>query len=500
MVPASTATFIELDHLAALRAEAENDPLTQQLRREFPHPVPPAWAQVQTMLGLSGEQIIDRYFGQALAVAAQRPGPGAPSVVISVITDADAKLAIARLGLVKDQQVGPFSLYRTSDGKGRIAFAPGWMVMADAANADWLTTVLHQAGQPGSLADDAEFRRWTAKLPADRTVTLFARVPQEHAVHALAVVRRGLSFMLSYRGESDGFAALSSKAGRAGAADFGPLSATTIAAASVNLFKRHPAPGQSQVMDRLVAPRSWEKDVLPKIGAPGLLFWGEAADDKAADVAPRPAAGIGIRMSDPSVASDLDRAMANVLLLANMATMSSGVPAMASSVAAYRGHAYHVVEIGQTLAESLHQPDLRLVGRVSYGAVGPWYILTTQEDFYRRCLDAEADRGPKLASTPEVAAMPLAGAPQPAATVVIRCQELSHQVRGVFRQLASQHPWAAKGAAEPRAGEPDERPMVQLLRGLRVVSEISGHYSRISLVSRLEGDRGMAAELELIRR
>src|SRR6185369_4325297 len=69
--PPDTAVFIEIDNLAETRARHANDPLTQALRAKLTGQVEPeAWKQLQQQLGMTGDEILDRYFGKAAALIA----------------------------------------------------------------------------------------------------------------------------------------------------------------------------------------------------------------------------------------------------------------------------------------------------------------------------------------------------------------------------------------------------------------------------------------------
>src|SRR5690554_5744298 len=84
VAPADAAVFIEVEDLAALRAELEEDPLVEYLRDLTPaRREPAAWRAIQDALGLSGEEIFDRYFGSRVVLVGEGTEEGGPGVLLS---------------------------------------------------------------------------------------------------------------------------------------------------------------------------------------------------------------------------------------------------------------------------------------------------------------------------------------------------------------------------------------------------------------------------------
>jgi hypothetical protein len=496
MVPADVPVYIQIDGLSEVHADAEKDPLIKFIREQAPKPAGGnPWEQLQTLMGMSGQEIVDHYFGRSVGVAVQRTGPGAPGVLLSKVNKEDAALAVERLKLVKSGQAGGFTIYNTSDEHGRIAFGDGWMALGDANAAAFMNTLLDQAGKGKSLADDAQFKAWTAKLPAEHAALLVAHDPQTHGHHAAAAVRSGRDYVIHYVGESDDFAPIFAKLGSAKATDFGPLPASTIFAVTLNVRESNAEGRPFPVLDQMLAPKTFSADVLGKTDAPLVLFVGEVGGD-GFDPNPGfsvPTVGVMIHLKDPRVAGDIDKMIGNAVAVAGFAAAGKVDPF--GTVAVGEGDAaYHVVDLGAAIAKVTGHAELGKLGRITYGRVGEFYIVCTQENFFQKCRATRAG-SLKLGDTPDVKAAKLQEAESPVAAAVMRAPLLAAHLKTWLDYARKTRPELVEAAKadEPASGE------AKAVKGVTLLQGLLEFYGTSTLQVRRDGEM-VRAELRLNRR
>ena len=184
LAPADTTFFIRIDRLAELRREMGGDPMFEFIMPPLPtQRHPDAWAKVQKRMDMSGDEIMDRYFGRSVGLIGGRSGRRGAGAIISRVSEEDARVAVERLQLKAVDRIGGFRLFRTGDDVGRVAFGHGWMVLGSAENADYLRGVLRGADEGSSLAENEVFQAATEALPAERSVLVFASGSRRHDHH-----------------------------------------------------------------------------------------------------------------------------------------------------------------------------------------------------------------------------------------------------------------------------------------------------------------------------
>ncbi|MEX2671796.1 MAG: hypothetical protein WD294_06765 [Phycisphaeraceae bacterium] len=480
LAPADSGVFIELDDLAQVRRELEQDPLINYLREHTPAKrEPAAWRAVQDAMGMSGEQLFDRYFGQQLVIVGEGTQEGGPGVMLSRVSEDDAELAIERLDLQRVAEPGAFELYHTADGLGRLAFGDGWMAMGDPAHEDYIQRLLGSIGQAETLADSPVFQQWIGKVADGSFARMFVQDPDKNQIHAAAVEREEGRLELRYAGQSDETSQLLSRVSDAEALEFGPLPRQTISATTLNLRDDKPDAGFVALMDRLLGNATYEGDVLPKLGAPIVTFLGEV---KGEELVPRaafsaPVLGIAIKLRDQSVAEELDRAMQNMLMFANVATMQMEVDPIELMTVEHEGVTFRSADVGTPLAQQLGEPSLAGAAQVSFGRIGDWYVVTTNAQYFEWCINADSDNAWRIDTSADVTKMNLAAPERPIATSFLRAPELAAHVRT----------WVAyAGAREPQwlddaeRDEPNTKPG-RVIKGLTLLAGVLDHYEGMSV-------------------
>ena len=356
----------------------------------------PQWQVLLALLEMDTATFLATYFGGDVVIFGPQAQENGQGVVFTQVAPDDAQHARENLFLDAVENIGDATLYRTADGGGYIAITDGWVGLCDQQSLEYMRTVLEGLGDAESLADTEGYAHWTGLLPHERTITMYI-AGGENETHALGVTRIDHGMDIAYFGKSAGFDPLLAMLGQTDVAGFAPLPASTLAAATFNLIAPDNAQ-TSELMDGLMmlaAPASFTEDILPKLGTPTVLFLGAISGD---DVEPNvdldiPVVGLALKMEDDTVADDLTAMMDKTMLLANLATAQWGVDPIAFERNTYNNTDYRVAHIGKPLAQQSGWPELEVV-QVVYGQVGDFYIVCSQEIFFRQCVDAQQNGQP----------------------------------------------------------------------------------------------------------
>jgi len=410
LAPADTAFYLHLTEPDDWFADLTQGPLGQKMRQKIE--TREGSGDLLKALDMSLDQFMSAYFGGDLVVLS--PGKDRDGVMFTKVAPADRAHAIDRLGLQRKADIAGHPAYVGEDGKGTIVMLDNWVAMCDRSAVEYLTDVLSQAPGSKRLADTERYAKWSAELPDQRTMTMLA-FEGEDSQHALGVVRRGISLDATYLGISPDTDELMGMLGRTDLAEFGPLpAADTIGALSFNIVANAEMKQQLKGLDMMLGGKSFANDILPKLDPPTLIFLGSVAGE---DVAPAvgvevPVHGLALKMNDPSVAQDLTLLFDNTVLLANVAVTQIPADQIPQRTATYKDTAFKVAELGAPVAKALGFPELGPIQLV-YGQVGDYYVFCTQEQFFKRCVDANAGgqamridvEGPahRLATTPVLA-------------------------------------------------------------------------------------------------
>lgn len=493
--PAESGVYIEVNDLTALRKQWQSDPLATYLRQNVPalfSKEVPAWAAARDALGMTDEQVIDKYFGRTVALVFPRAGDGEPGMVISRVGAADVAAAQKKLGFVSIGRLDQFELYRSSDKQAYVAAGEGWVIVADADYRDVVGAMLK--GEKPSLADDAHFKQWTGKLPTERMATAYVRDGDAGHTHALGATRSGRDLTLHYVGEAPEFNAVFRQLRSAEALDFGPLPASTLVAVASNALD-HNLPSNPK-LDRLFSPKTFNKDVLPTLETPLLAFLGEVQDHA---IKPNPGLnvpvlGIAVKVGESDAAADLSTALEKAMIIANFAAANWDAPEITLRTEAHRGTSFRVAEVGKTLAARMQRDELAAMN-LCWGRIGDFFVICTQDQFFRQCIDAESGDGTLLTQSEAFKAMPLSKHDTPFLTVMARPDALSAHARTWLTHWRNVRPHVIDAAA---ADDP-QSPEARLVKGIAIVAGLLEHYQSITIQLHRDGD-AIAGRADVIRR
>ena len=392
LAPANTQVLVEISDLADWFDALTQGPEGQWIREQLD--TDPQWAGLMALLDMDTDTFIQAYFGGDVVIFGTSLDDDAPGVTFTQVDAAHTQLVRERLFLEPLEQVGPAMLYLTADGGGVIAIFDGWIGMCDLESLDYLKQVLAHEGP--SLVDTPAYTYWTGLLPEDRAATVFFSESAEES-HVISAARTEHGVDISYFGKSDSYLEIVTTLGQATAVGFGPLPAETLAAISVNFSVSDEIVDEiddemAAVLEMLAAPASFSDDIVTKLGSPMVLFVSSVPGDQVEpnidhDVS---VAGIAIKLDDESVAADLQRMLDNTMLIANLATTQWQVGPIRMTQGDYQASSYRVAHVGKLIAQYTGQPEIEAIQLV-YGQVDDYYVVCTQEAYFRQCVDAVAD-------------------------------------------------------------------------------------------------------------
>ena len=395
-VPVETETYIEVNHAASLATEIEQDPRLKALIEPALsiHDSGKTFRELETTLGLTPRQFLERYFGERLVLAA--PAEPKECVAISRVVEADANHAVTKLGLQPLADIPPFKVYKMVDGHARVAFGAGLMVLGPGRDEDagFFNRVVGGIQQPGGkLASDEVFRSWTVRLPGDAAAFLLHRDPKKGETHAATVHYSGGDVVLEYAGDSVGIRAMVARRSDAGASDFGPVPDSALLGAALNISAVEKGSKLSQKLDELLAPQSFSEAILPKLASPWIVAVVETECPNRADGEPEqliPGVMVGVKLRDVSVSAELDGVMKRFCDAFNARLVANGFDPVDVVAIGEGDFSYHVLDIGGAVSRWFHTPELAPLARMTYGRVGDWYVVATQEDLFLQSRKVEA--------------------------------------------------------------------------------------------------------------
>ena len=409
LAPADTPVYVHIHKPAEWFGDLTQGPLGEKFRDQVE--TSEGSGDLLAALGMNLDEFLAAYFGGDVVMLS--PGGDKEGAIFTQVSKANREHAIDSLKLQLNGDIAGHPVYVGPDGNGYFVMTEDWVAMCDQSAVDYLTSILKQDKNAPRLADTARYAKWTAELPADRSMTALV-YENEQSQHALGVVRKGKGLDATYLGTSPDFDELMGMLGETGVAEFGPLPSNTIAALSFNIVADDKIKQQFQGLDMLLGGKTFAKDVLPKLDPPTLLFMGSVPGDQ---VEPKvgvqvPVIGLAMKMNDPSVAEDLTRLFDNVVLIGNISVAQLQAGPIPQRTATYKETTFKVAELGTPVAKGLDFPELAPI-QIVYGQVGEYYIVCTQEQYFKQCIDANAGGKPmrvrvegpahRLAKTPVLA-------------------------------------------------------------------------------------------------
>lgn len=398
LAPADTPVFIHISEPADWLADLTEGPLGDKWRTMIEEGE--GSGDLLAAMGMGVDEFMEAYFGGDVVVISKgdsEQGEEGPGVIFTKVSQADRDHAITTLALKQNGDIAGNPVYTGDDGDGYIVMMDDWVAMADLNSFAYLQEILNQPVNAPRLIDAEHYAKWTRELPAGRAMTMLA-IESEDSQHAMGVVRNGKGLDATYLGMSPDFDEMMAMLGETSVADFGPLPVETISATTFNIEPTEEARPGLDKLDMLLNGKSLVNDVMPKLDAPTVFFMGSVAGNSvepSVDVQV-PVGGMAFKMNDASVVNDMNQMFDNVVMLANVAVMNFEAGLIPQRTESYGGSTFKVAELGKPIAQGLQFPEMAPV-QIVYGAIGDYYVVCSQEEFFKQCVDAsKADKAMRI--------------------------------------------------------------------------------------------------------
>jgi len=491
LVPADARWYARIDGLADWLDERQGDPLVNHLWKVIRSYQPPQlWKRGGERLGVTDRELILTYFGRTLAVVDQKIGD-VHGVVVMTRADESALRALPQaLSLSpagEQDRIGPFSLYIALDGEKEYTFAIGrrWLMVTETKYIDHLRRLMTAvaAGQR-PLSRNRHFNALLRQLPRDHDARVLVRDSDGDDHHALTLTRDGQALTADYMAEAPRLHSYIKDVQEVRGVEFGPMPDSVVLALSVNVLHRS-VPGAA-LLNMLLFPQNFKDRVRPSIAPPIILFLGSLSPER---VEPDPGVavpvvGVAVRLTNPAVADDLDRMVRGVhfLLSASRLDLASGLFGVRR--VKRDGLEYQVADFGPAIQRRVGDASIRRLTnlpssagltKLTFGRIGDYYVICSQEAFFRDWHEAEQEPSRRLTSAPGFDDFRLEERPRLLASFLLRAPELGellHQVADYWRiaQPKPQPPAVAMPTPiRSREPKPDtiEQPLRWIADGLR---------------------------------
>lgn len=471
LAPADTRLYFRVDDLGDIwKKKDEPDRLVTEIIRKVKSD-----ENTRLMTDLPGQFGMDlptfyqTYFGKTVALIAASP-KASPAVILTRVDPAAAAKVRAQKDFKPAGRWGRFEMFKLADDSKLIGVSEQWMALGLAGHAEHMERVLSRTGaETYSLAKDATYREWMAKMPRPRSAVLYINDVAHKNIHVAVGVKTDYGATLHYQAEIEKVEDFYKLTKPVSEADFGPLPEEAISAVSFNLHE--PDPKGMMILNLILFPRNLKDDVMPKIEPPVIFFLGKLAPD---EVKPNPGfqvpvVGLAIKMKDPTVAVELDKLLNGIRFFGKLADLN-----VLGSLAGPDGMKfgeldYHSADFGKTLTGNVQSRSLsRLVAmpehagltRISYGRVGNWYVVSTQDAFFRKCVDANAGKGRRITDLENFDAFRLQRREKLLLSSVTKADQLASLVRSVsdyWKKVRQDNP----PMAQAKPPMPEVKPMAK---------------------------------------
>ena len=484
--PADVDLFVQINNLKQLRAEADEDPMVQFAMDQLPgFKWPQWWFNVQEKLNMDAPTVIDTYFGRSVVVIGRKVKKRIVTMVFTRVEPKWTDDIATKLAWNPAPASGAFKTW--TGGNVLIAIKPGWMMFCEKRYAETVYETLPQFGTEQNLACDEQFVKALDLLPTKQGIIVFARNSKKSEVHSAVAAKDQRNMTIHYVGQIPKFPDLFNKFRDTQGVDFGPLPDTTVSATTVNVFDRDPK--YTELINLMLFPRDYRRDIMPKLAAPIVLFMGQVPSEQL-DPSPGvavPVFGMAIRMKDPTVAPDLDRMMNAVRVMANISELQLLKTVFGNKSEEQGENRFHTADFGKAISNRVKDEKLsklvRLPGaaglmKISYGPIGNWYVVCSQQAFFAQCIMANADPDQRLTAIDGFDSFGLAPQKDLLLSSVLRADQLSYLI-----EQAAEYWEKHKPLGEVEKTKESDKPInvEDLDKPMRWFSGIVGHHNSFSV-------------------
>ncbi len=453
-------------------AHRERDPLVNHLWKVIESfQSPQLWKRASQHLGLSNQQLLELYFGQVVSVADLEVGDRHAAIVMSRADSKDLAQLPEALGLSplgRHGRIGPFRTYKATE-KGKeyvIGLGKRWLFITEAPYLEHMRRLWASvAGGSRPLKESERYVELMRELPDQADAVVFTNDPEHKEHHAMVIRRQGQSLTADYIAKAQRIDELLKDVEQVGGYDFGPLPRSVISAATMNVMQRA-MPGDG-AFNLLLFPRNFRQHVRPWIGPPVIAFLAALEPQRVEPNpgVPVPVFGMAVKINNPAVVADLDRIVKGVHFLLSASRLDLGQGLFGVRRVSQGGMEYQVAEFGPIIQKLAGKGDFARMAKLpssagltklTFGRVGPYYLVCSQEAFFHDWYLASSDPSLRLVSTPGFGDFAFEEKPRPVASALVRAPELGRLLAAVadYWKKAKE-----QGMEDP--GEPEKPKKVQ---------------------------------------
>ncbi len=397
-LPAKSRVFLRIEDPSAL-LDREDDPLSQEVWRLLEGAIPgEVWDDAAKKMGHSRRELLLELFGRELVLCDISRNHRRRAVVFSrsrpkLFRQLPEVLNLSYLG--EEGSIGDWKLFQGEYEKRKYIAALGgpWLAVTGTSGIDHLKELITSNAQgEKTLSQDPVFNELVRRLPSQRDAIIYSRDGDGSDRHCVSLTYEGDRVEAHYAAKSAEFNQYLNPLHEIPQPRFGPLPNSVFLAGTISLVMRE-LPGQSAI-DLLIFPSSFKEDILEKIQAPIMIFFGQVGrsefqSDPGFVV---PALGIAIRMKDPVVRHTLDRLLSRLHFLLSVGELELVEGFFGGSNVNKRGMKYKTADFRSIflqgnsgiLSRLAKLPQASLISTVAYGVVDDYYLIATQEKFFEQ--------------------------------------------------------------------------------------------------------------------
>jgi len=395
-LPSDVQLFAHMEKAHGFIDADDQDPVTREAWSVIEALVPEEFrATVAAAFEIEEAELLRQLFSEDLTIVEQ---PLEERTAVILLSRPPPELlerlpAAADLRQVNRRSDDTFTFYHGDAGEKhyRVAISDRWLAFALPEDATSLRHVLSVRDRVETLDTDAAYRDVVSRLPKARHALLFTQSRERNEHHALTIERAGNRLEVLYAAKSPEVEKYVEPRESTAVVDFGPLPANVVAAGTIGVLTDE-LPRES-TLDLLLVPVNIREHVLPKISPPIVVFLG-SLPRSSFELDPGftvPVVGIAIRLKDPSVAEPLDHICSRLHFLSSVGRLALAEGFFGIRPVTQRGLDYHVADFGPvvratsrgTLLERLASlPASSALTRVTYGRIGEYYVVCSNETFF----------------------------------------------------------------------------------------------------------------------
>ena len=367
--------------------------------------------EVAEAFGDTPAALFHRFFGADVAVVRHGRERNAPVMIISKAAPEDIERLPDALGAMvwsASTTTGGYPTYQFSVGEKEpvemlLAIGTNWFFLCEKQQVDGLRKML-RAGETARsvLSDHPEYRRFTPEAEAfgfafvrgiaKDVIGVAAMITEEgYELDLFSEIDLPEDAVLPSPDESSPHPFLVERH----TLDFGPIPEHAAAVFALNVLHRKPK--DLGVLDIPVIFGSVRSTILPGVEPPliAALVEVDAPDSKGNETVP--AFALCARVDDVSVAKALNDVMGTFHFLATLGALEFKRSIFGISKREYKGSSYTVADFGDGIVARLPEsfllplvdlPEPSGLHKLSFGRVGDWYVVSSQEACFEACIDA----------------------------------------------------------------------------------------------------------------